>query len=61
MQPAPRAGPERDFFIWIRRNPLKRPNSTKGIQRKTRVFAWNSLVLFGLSWREFALWLNQQA
>jgi hypothetical protein len=32
-----------DFFIWIRRNPLKSPDSTKGIQGNPSFFAWISL------------------
>jgi hypothetical protein len=30
----------RDFFIWIRRNPLKSPDSAKGIQGSASLFAW---------------------
>jgi hypothetical protein len=29
-----------DFFIWIRRNPLKSLDSTKGIQGNPRNFPW---------------------
>jgi hypothetical protein len=29
-----------NFFIWIRRNPLKNPDSTKGIQGNPRAFAF---------------------
>jgi glutathione S-transferase len=36
-----------DFFIWIRCNPLKSPDSAKGIQGNPRKTAWISLVLFG--------------
>ena len=32
-----------DFFIWIRHNPLKSPDSTKGIQGNPRNFPWFSL------------------
>jgi hypothetical protein len=44
IQPNARVRPQRDFFVWIRRNPLKSPESAKGIQGKTREF---SLDLFG--------------
>jgi hypothetical protein len=37
----------KDFFIWIRRNPLKSPDSTKGIQGNPSLFAWFYLVLLG--------------
>jgi hypothetical protein len=36
-----------DFFIWIRRNPLKSPESTKEIQGKASFFPWFYLVLLG--------------
>src|SRR3984957_2720633 len=32
-----------NFFIWIRHNPLKSPDSTKGIQGNPRNFPWFSL------------------
>jgi hypothetical protein len=28
------------FFIWIRRNPLKSPDSAKGIQGNPSFFVW---------------------
>ena len=34
---------DKKFFIWIRCNPLKSPNSTKGIQGNASFFAWISL------------------
>jgi hypothetical protein len=34
-----------DFFTWIRRNPLKRPDSAKGNQGNPSLFAWISLDL----------------
>jgi hypothetical protein len=37
----------KDFFIWIRRNPLKSPDSAKGIQGNPSFFAWFYLVLLG--------------
>jgi hypothetical protein len=40
IQPKARAMRRGDFFIWIRRKPLKRPESAKGIQGKTRTFPW---------------------
>jgi hypothetical protein len=36
---------KQDFFIWIRRNHLKSPNSTKGIQGNASLFIWISLFL----------------
>jgi hypothetical protein len=36
-----------NFFIWIRCNPLKSPDSTKGIQGNPRSFAWFSLDFLG--------------
>ncbi len=48
----------RDFFIWIRCNPLKSPDSAKGIQGNARLFPWFSLDSFGFIWPEFASWLN---
>jgi hypothetical protein len=30
----------KDFFIWIRRNPLKSPDSAKGIQGNPSFFVW---------------------
>ena len=38
---------EADFFIWIPRNPLKRPDSTKGIQGNASYFAWIFLDFLG--------------
>jgi hypothetical protein len=38
------------IFIWIRCNPLKSPDSAKGIQGNPSFFAWFYLVLLGLSW-----------
>jgi hypothetical protein len=41
---------ERDFFIWICCNPLKRPDSTKGIQGIQAFFlgfSWFNLDLLG--------------
>src|SRR5580704_6909410 len=37
----------RKNFIWIRRNPLKSPNSAKGIQGNPSDFVWFYLVFFG--------------
>jgi hypothetical protein len=34
------------FFVWIRPNPLKRPDSAKGIQGNPSLFPWISLDLF---------------
>jgi hypothetical protein len=43
------AGAERgkEFFIWIRRNPLKSPESAKGIQGNPSFFPW---YFFGFAW-----------
>jgi hypothetical protein len=35
------------FLIWIHRNPLKSPESAKGIQGNARKFPWFSLVFLG--------------
>jgi hypothetical protein len=43
-QPEARVARETDFFIWIRRNALKRPNSAKEIQGNASFFAWGALV-----------------
>jgi hypothetical protein len=45
---------EKDFFIWIRRNPLKRPNSAKGIQGNASFFPWISLDFLAFIWRRRA-------
>jgi hypothetical protein len=37
------------FFIWIRCNPLKSPDSTKGIQGNASFFAWISLDLLAFT------------
>jgi hypothetical protein len=39
------------FLIWIRRNPLKSPESTKEKQGNPSLFAWICLVLLGFVWR----------
>jgi hypothetical protein len=44
---------EKDFFVWIRRNPLKRPDSAKGIQGNPSLFPWFSLDLFAFIWRKY--------
>jgi hypothetical protein len=38
---------EKKFFIWIRCNPLKSPDSAKGIQGNPSLFIWISLVSLG--------------
>jgi hypothetical protein len=40
------------FFTWIPRNPLKSPNSVKGIQGNAGYFAW---IFLGFICRELAL------
>jgi hypothetical protein len=39
------------FFIWIRRNALKRSNSAKGIQGNASFFVWIHLVFLAFVWR----------
>ncbi len=41
---------QRIFFIWIRCNPLKSPNSAKGFQGNPSLFSWFSLDSFGFIW-----------
>jgi hypothetical protein len=43
----------KDFFIWIRSNPLKSPDSAKRIQGNPSNFIWISLDLFGEAERAF--------
>jgi hypothetical protein len=38
------------FFIWILCNPLKSPDSAKGIQGNPSFFPWFYLVLLGFIW-----------
>jgi hypothetical protein len=38
---------KKKFFIWIRFNPLKRPDWAKGIQGNASPFIWICLVWFG--------------
>jgi len=40
----------KNFFIWIRCNPLKSPESAKEIQGNASVFAWFYLDLLGFIW-----------
>jgi hypothetical protein len=44
---ADRVAKEKKFFIWIRCNPLKSPDSAKGIQRNTSLSIWFFLVWLG--------------
>jgi hypothetical protein len=46
-QPDTRVEAREDFFIWIRRNPLKNPKSAKGIQGNASFFPWTYLVFLG--------------
>jgi len=46
-QPVTRVEAGEDFFIWIRCNPLKSPDSAKGIQGNPSIFP---LVLLGFPW-----------
>jgi hypothetical protein len=43
-----------DFFIWIRCNPLKSPDSAKGFQGNPSYFAWIYLVLLGFHLADLA-------
>jgi hypothetical protein len=40
-----------DFLAWIRRNPLKSPDSDEENQANPSYFAWFYLDLFGRIWR----------
>jgi hypothetical protein len=44
-------GSGKDFFIWILCNPLKSPDSAKGIQGNPSLFPWISLDFLGFIWR----------
>jgi hypothetical protein len=46
--------PEKVFFIWIRCNPLKSPDSDERIQGNPSIFPWFYLVQLGFAWTEFA-------
>jgi len=46
-QPVARVKPEKKFFIFFRCNPLKSPDSAKGIQGNARIFP---LVFLGFIW-----------
>jgi hypothetical protein len=39
-QPETRIASKKDFSIWIRCNPLKSPESAKGIQETPSLFPW---------------------
>jgi hypothetical protein len=47
---------DKKFFIWIRCNPLKSPDSTKGIQGNASFFAWISLDFLGFLCVYFGRW-----
>jgi hypothetical protein len=49
-QPDTRVAAQKDFFIWIRRNPLKNPKSAKVIQGNPSFFPWIHLVFLGSIW-----------
>jgi hypothetical protein len=55
VQPEARVARKTDFFIWIRRNPLKSPDSAEGIQGNPSFFAWIPLDLLGFIWLSFDL------
>jgi hypothetical protein len=44
-------GRGKDFFIWIRRNPLISPDSAKGIQGNPSFFSWIPLDFLGFIWQ----------
>jgi hypothetical protein len=45
----------KNFFIWIRRNPLKSPESAKGIQGNPSFFPWIHLVLLAFMWANISI------
>jgi hypothetical protein len=49
-QPGTRVGAGKNFFIWIRCNPLKGPDSAKEMQAFLLGFIWFYLDLFGFIW-----------
>ena len=49
-----------DFFIWIRRNPLKSPDSAEEIQGNPRIFPWFYLDFLGFPWTQLAPRLCQR-
>jgi hypothetical protein len=53
-QPGRRVEAEGNFFIWIRCNPLKSPDSAKENQGNASFFSWIYLVLLGFIWTELA-------
>jgi hypothetical protein len=55
IQPKARVTSRGIFFIWIRRNPLKTPESPKGIQGKARNFPWIYLDSLAFIYKEIAL------
>jgi hypothetical protein len=50
-QPVARVKPEKKFFIFFRCNPLKSPDSAKGIQGFFLGFPWIHLDLLGANSR----------
>src|SRR5258707_4397534 len=54
LQPGRVLGSAGKFFIWIRRNPLKSPDSAKGIQGNASLFPWIPLVLLAFPCSKFA-------
>jgi hypothetical protein len=41
---------EKNYFIFFARNPLKNPDSAKGIQGNPSLFPWIYLDLLGFIW-----------
>jgi hypothetical protein len=56
-----RVAAEENFFIWIRCNPLKSPDSAKGIQGNPSLFPWFYLVFLGFICRGLAIRLWRRA
>jgi hypothetical protein len=54
LQPGRVLGGAANFFIWIRRNPLKSPDSAKGIQGNASLFPWIPLDFLAFPCSKFA-------
>jgi hypothetical protein len=61
QQPQTRVAGKKNFFIWIRCNPLKSPDSAKGIQGNPSLFPWFYLVFLGFICRGLAIRLWRRA
>jgi hypothetical protein len=49
-QPGTRVGVGKDFFIWIRGDPLKSTDPAKEKQGNPSFFSWIYLVFLGFIW-----------